>query len=278
MGQAIERNDIEGVLDWYDMNGMPYFSVWDGRNIKFQCVDADMARGILEDNLKALAASKTANVYTLKMHPEPGKSGYITNASPVSGTLNFRLSEPLPRHAMGSAPMALQSGYAESRYIDKLEREIDDLKEKVAELEEVIAEYKENEGDDAKLGIIGTIGKAATEYPVLGESINKIVGIMANIFQPRQQMMPAINGVGELQHYAPAPATPTSTTVHMTPPTEQELTQQLVQVLDRLEKYFISQFGADGQQKLVHYLGKLAQLAETNPTFLNLMLKQLDAL
>jgi len=96
---AINKADfvgIENILDWYETNANnPYFSVWQGKLMKFGYNDEDKDKGklLLADNLQAYQQGGHNEVLTLKLHPKKEKNGYITDKTPICASANFRVNE-----------------------------------------------------------------------------------------------------------------------------------------------------------------------------------------
>lgn len=85
--------NILGAFDSLRYN-VPYFSIWCGRDMLFQCNtdDLDQGRAALVDILNAAEQSDNTDVLLIKFHPAL-KKGYVTNTSEVVGTLPVRVVE-----------------------------------------------------------------------------------------------------------------------------------------------------------------------------------------
>jgi hypothetical protein len=87
---------VQNILNAFDSlrYNVPYFSIWCGRDMLFQCNtdDLDQGRQALVDILNAAEQSDNTDVLLIKFHPAL-KKGYVTNASEVVGTLPVRVVE-----------------------------------------------------------------------------------------------------------------------------------------------------------------------------------------
>ena len=93
MAFQTELNNANSVVEWFSSNAEnPYFSVWLGSNISFQFCqdDFELAKQKLQENLEAAEQNKNYNKYTLKIHPELNKDGYIDNKTPVISSITFK--------------------------------------------------------------------------------------------------------------------------------------------------------------------------------------------
>lgn len=87
---------IENIMQWYETNAdLPYYSVWQGKLLKFGYNEEDKDKGavLLNDNLAAYQQGGHNEVLTLKLHPKKEKSGFITDKTPISASANFRVNE-----------------------------------------------------------------------------------------------------------------------------------------------------------------------------------------
>lgn len=86
-----------GIMDWFDHNATsPYYSVWVNRKqLLFSWNDDDMeaGRSKLEDDLAAIEQNNNNDLIIIKLHPKKDKAGYITDKTPIYGSLVCRASE-----------------------------------------------------------------------------------------------------------------------------------------------------------------------------------------
>jgi hypothetical protein len=86
-----------GIMDWFDRNATsPYYSVWVNRKqLLFSWNDDDMeaGRSKLEDDLAAIEQNNNNDLIIIKLHPKKDKAGYITDKTPIYGSLVCRASE-----------------------------------------------------------------------------------------------------------------------------------------------------------------------------------------
>lgn len=84
------------VMDWFDRNATsPYYSVWaDRKQLLFSWNDEDeeAGRSKLEADITALEENGVSDLLVLKLHPAREKSGYVTDKSPIYGSIKFRPS------------------------------------------------------------------------------------------------------------------------------------------------------------------------------------------
>jgi hypothetical protein len=85
------------IMEWFDRNATaPYYSVWiDRKQLLFSWNDDDLEAGRtkLENDLHAFEQNGVNELLIIKLHPKKEKGGFITDKSPVYGSLNFRPSE-----------------------------------------------------------------------------------------------------------------------------------------------------------------------------------------
>lgn len=87
---------VNSVLHWFDTNAeLPYYSVWQGKNLLFQNSSDDMeiAMQKLNDNISAAEQNGYNEVMILKLHPKKEKSGYVTDKTETIASFTFRPSE-----------------------------------------------------------------------------------------------------------------------------------------------------------------------------------------
>ena len=85
------------IMEWFDRNATaPYYSVWiDRKQLLFSWNDDDLEKGRtkLENDLMAFEQNGVNELLIIKLHPKKEKGGFITDKSPVYGSLNFRPAE-----------------------------------------------------------------------------------------------------------------------------------------------------------------------------------------
>jgi hypothetical protein len=163
-----------GIMDWFDRNATsPYYSVWVNRKqLLFSWNDDDMeaGRSKLEDDLAAIEQNNNNDLIIIKLHPKKDKAGYITDKTPIYGSLVCRASElERPNYGM---PQIAGMGY-NSKMESVLERV---LETQNAILTKLNAEELEEEEEEEK-GILGNIMSNPQMQTLLMAGITKLLGI-----------------------------------------------------------------------------------------------------
>jgi hypothetical protein len=96
-GQRAFYSGRENIMSAFETvrNGNPYYSVWYGRDIIFQFPESDMQKGatLLDQLLQAAENQDNTDILTIKFHPKPDKNSFITDKTPVIGTMPVRVVE-----------------------------------------------------------------------------------------------------------------------------------------------------------------------------------------
>lgn len=97
---AIEKAMVTGtagIMDWFDRNATsPYYSVWVNRKqllFSWNDDDSEAGRSKLETDLYAIEQNGVNDLLIVKLHPKKDKAGYITDKTPIYGSLVCRPSE-----------------------------------------------------------------------------------------------------------------------------------------------------------------------------------------
>jgi hypothetical protein len=97
---AIEKAMVtgtSGIMDWFDRNATsPYYSVWVNRKqllFSWNDDDSEAGRSKLESDLYAIEQNGVNDLLIIKLHPKKDKAGYITDKTPIYGSLVCRPSE-----------------------------------------------------------------------------------------------------------------------------------------------------------------------------------------
>lgn len=217
MADAILTRDKAGVLKIWEMHEKPIFSIWENkRDPAFHNADERESERerVLHECLDFIQESQTTSIFIIKFHDEPNKNGKITSATPVIGSLSFRLNEPNTMRngntavvTAGAAGMDMMKELFESRLqmidlkfqheLEKKDQEIERLQLEAAAAEEE-DEYEDDE-DSEELGIIGQIGEAGNKYPWMQNALAKVADAFADLVVVAKHKMKvpaaAINGV-----------------------------------------------------------------------------------
>jgi len=175
---AIEKAMVtgtSGIMDWFDRNATsPYYSVWVNRKqLLFSWNDDDMeaGRSKLENDLYAIEQNNNNDLLIIKLHPKKDKAGYITDKTPIYGSLVCRASE-LEKPMYGMQPMGA-IGY-NSKMENVLERV---LETQNAILTKLNAEELEEEFEEEDKGVLGNILQSPQMQTLLMAGISKFLGI-----------------------------------------------------------------------------------------------------
>jgi hypothetical protein len=170
-----------GIMDWFDRNATsPYYSVWVNRKqLLFSWNDDDMeaGRSKLEDDLTAIEQNNNNDLIIIKLHPKKDKAGYITDKTPIYGSLVCRASE-LERPNYGMQQMS-GMGY-NSKMENVLERV---LETQNAILTKLNAEELEEEDEEPK-NSIGSLLMQPHIQTLLIAGVSKLLGIGGMEAQP----------------------------------------------------------------------------------------------
>jgi hypothetical protein len=164
-----------GIMDWFDRNATsPYYSVWVNRKqLLFSWNDDDMeaGRSKLEDDLAAIEQNNNNDLIIIKLHPKKDKAGYITDKTPIYGSLVCRASE-LERLNYGM-PQIAGMGY-NNKMESVLERV---LETQNAILTKLNAEDLEDDEEEEDKGVLGNILSSPQMQTLLMAGITKLLGI-----------------------------------------------------------------------------------------------------
>lgn len=116
----------KGLMDWLDRNAIsPYYSVWCGKQLLFSWNDEDKEAGInkLESDIYAIEQNGVGDLLTVKLHPNMEKGGFITDKTPIYGSINFRPAELERSNMYGMQPMGSVNSRLESMLEKMLENQ-----------------------------------------------------------------------------------------------------------------------------------------------------------
>ena len=180
-GHGVEWYTAEQVLNGFDNHTKDkdnvYYSIWQGKSLRFGYNEGSIntGRDILEENLQPLVYNGNTSTYTIKFHPMPDASGYITDKTPIMGSFNFKVSDPYSVRMAGvqqptAAPMPAP------RNDDKIDKILElliaqDQRIKALE-EEPDFEFDEEPEPDQKTQILGQVQQVEqiiNESPLLND-------------------------------------------------------------------------------------------------------------
>jgi hypothetical protein len=177
---AIEKAMVtgtSGIMDWFDRNATsPYYSVWVNRKqLLFSWNDDDMeaGRSKLENDLYAIEQNGVNDLLIIKLHPKKDKAGYITDKTPIYGSLVCRPSE-LEKVNYGMQQIgAVNYG---SKMENVLERVLETQNAILTKLNQEELEEEEEEEDK---GVLGNILQSPQVQALLMAGMSKLLGINA---------------------------------------------------------------------------------------------------
>ena len=175
---AIEKAMVTGtggIMDWFDRNATsPYYSVWVNRKqLLFSWNDDDMeaGRSKLESDLYAIEQNGVNDLLIIKLHPKKDKAGYITDKTPIYGSLVCRPSEL----EKVNYDMQRMSGVG---YNSKMENVLERVLEtQNAILTKLSADELEEEDEEEDKGVLGNILQSPQVQTLLMAGISKFLGI-----------------------------------------------------------------------------------------------------
>jgi hypothetical protein len=242
----------EPVLAWYDENAkVPFYSLWNGKQLVGSWNEDNQAaaRDNLEKNLKLFEDNNISEVFTLKLHPQADKSGFVTDKTPVYYSLNFRPSEFSLNPQMSGTPgqMVFQNNPG-------MQTMLEEIRAMRSEINAIKAE-SEFDTDNDPPGIGGLFDKLMQIPGVEQQVAPYIGGILQKIF-------PGVAPAAPVPGIYPFPGNQVGAIAGL--PSEQE--EKIDQAIDILEKHD-PQLGDD--------LLKLAAIAQRDPAQFNVLLSVL---
>jgi hypothetical protein len=191
---AIEKAMVTGtggIMDWFDRNATsPYYSVWVNRKqLLFSWNDDDMeaGRSKLESDLYAIEQNGVNDLMIIKLHPKKDKAGYITDKTPIYGSLVCRPSE------LEKVNYGMQMGNV--GYNSKMENVLERVLEtQNAILTKLSADELEEEEEEEDKGMLGNILQSPQMQTLLMAGISKFLGIAGT---DNETMAASIAGIGD---------------------------------------------------------------------------------
>jgi len=186
---------IENILNWYDTNAeQPYYSVWQGKLLKFGYNEDDKDKGsvLLQDNLQAYQQGGHNEVLILKLHPKKEKGGFITDKTPISASANFRVNELQPY--VGLTPFFPQNNSSNDAILQKL----NGIESRLTAIEEEPMDEEENEQQPQKISGLDILNNLLQQPHIQEKLINFGVSLLNRIVPPKQPTAMAINGINDI--------------------------------------------------------------------------------
>lgn len=187
---------IDNILNWYETNAeQPYYSVWQGKLLKFGYNEDDKDKGsvLLQDNLMAYQQGGHNEVLILKLHPKKEKGGFITDKTPISASANFRVNELQPY--VGLTPYFPQNNSGNDAIMQKL----NGIESRLTAIEEEPEDYEENEQQQPqKISGLDILNNLLQQPHIQEKLINFGVSLLNKIVPPKQPPAMAINGINDI--------------------------------------------------------------------------------
>jgi len=253
--------DLDGVVSGFRLHNHPYFSLWQGKELKGVNNDDNdtVANEILMDHLKFIKKSGSTALFTLRVHDEPN----INSQTKYIGSLNFRLTDsdnstmPLKRAAndfvvINQDPAANETNQKLDKLIQLMELQL--ATRSVGNAEEISEEYDEEYDEDEDL----------SEDELRAQSEQRVERIVTTVSKIIEQAQPVVGKLIDMFGFkfggsdaAPAPA------VSGTDP--RDINQKITESIDKLAHTL-------GPEKLAN---SLVKLSEMSPEKLNSLLQWL---
>ena len=250
----VDRRGVDSISQGFETfgNHAQFYSVWQGKNMKFQSKIEDS--GLFHENIEALKQAGSDALFTVRFHGKPDKDGFVTDKTPYISSFNFKvIDETKQLGTIGAANGAYGDPNVNSK-LDLILKNQNEQESRIAALEE---EPDEDEEEKPKgfLGVIETI--AATEQ---GQAIiTNMIGTLLNKF------MPATN----------TPILKPTSGIAGIPEDDEEsaIVHEYAKEQNRLWKAIERLQSKDGH--FVEDLEKLADMAEKNTITFNMLLGML---
>jgi hypothetical protein len=185
---AIEKAMVtgtSGIMDWFDRNATsPYYSVWVNRKqllFSWNDDDSEAGRTKLESDLYAIEQNGVNDLMIIKLHPKKDKAGYITDKTPIYGSLVCRPSE------LEKVDYSMQR-MAGMGYNSKMEETMNAILTKLNQ-----DEIEEEEEPEDK-GVIGNLLAQPHIQNLLIAGLTTMLGKFAGV-EPTQQMATGLAGI-----------------------------------------------------------------------------------
>lgn len=185
---------IDNILNWYETNAeQPYYSVWQGKLLKFGYNEDDKDKGsvLLQDNLMAYQQGGHNEVLILKLHPKKEKGGFITDKTPISASANFRVNELQPY--VGLTPYFPQNNSGNDAIMQKL----NGIESRLTAIEEDPEDEEEYEPQAQKISGLDILNNLLQQPHIQEKLINFGVSLLNRIAPAKQPTM-AINGINDI--------------------------------------------------------------------------------
>jgi len=188
---AIEKAMVTGtagIMDWFDRNATsPYYSVWVNRKqllFSWNDDDSEAGRSKLETDLYAIEQNGVNDLLIVKLHPKKDKAGYITDKTPIYGSLVCRPSE-LEKVNYGMQQMGAVG------YNSRMEETLNAILTKLNK-----DELEEEEEEEEDKGVLGNIFSSPQMQHLLISGLTNLMGSFAGI-KPNESTAASMAGIDE---------------------------------------------------------------------------------
>lgn len=180
-GFNIDRRGKESIMQGFELfsKGASNFSVWQGKNLKFQsCIDDEE---LFENNIEALRQAGSDSLFMVRFHKHPDKDGFVTDKTPYISSFNFKVTDKTETlGAIGNESVAYGNPV-----LGKLEQIIQNqtaIESRLTALEEA-PEDDEEEETPQPTGLLGMVEQFANT-PQGQQMITQVIGGIVNRFMP----------------------------------------------------------------------------------------------
>jgi hypothetical protein len=194
MAQAnLDRRGIDSILEGFNTFAeySPIFSVWQGKNLKFQSTDEDLQRGqdLLLSNLEALRQTGSDAIFTIRFHKQTDRDGFVTDKTPYVGSFNFKVAEA---QQLGNLAGTDTTSYNPVlNKLDQILQQQNELQSRIAALEET----EEEEEDTKQTDIMGLISGIA-QTPIGQQIVTSLLGAITRNMAPQQPTQQTVGLAG----------------------------------------------------------------------------------
>ena len=172
------RNDVmytgvDNIMEGFSLHENPIFSVWKGKDLLFSHNEADFSKAedLLKKNLSAWEKAGNNDALKIVFHPEADPK-YITNKTPISGTIYVRCCEV---GQAGNFYLPITGG--NQQFVTGTREEI--MMQKINELESRLKAFEEDPEEieeESGIGkVMGTVNSLMSN-PQIAEIITGILG------------------------------------------------------------------------------------------------------
>jgi hypothetical protein len=244
MAFNVDRRGSEAILKGFELfsKGAKHYSVWAGKNMKFQAPIEE--EDLFQDNIEALKQAASDGTFTVRFHKATDKDGFVTDKTPYISSYNFKVTDETKQ--MGTI------GGNEAAYGNPIFGKLEQILQNQNAIESRLNAL-EGPGEDEEdfeeanpKGFLGLIENFAATEPGQ-QMISNMIGAMINKFMPLQNQ----------------PILKQTTGIAGIPRNDDE---KISEAIERLQQH---------DEHLADDLDKLATLAETNTATFTMLLGML---